>query len=105
MASSEEFLDQVNLLFGGPAVAEHDYQVFHDNQLPTAKNWGNGTWTIPPIVLETPKGFAFNQKTYPYARLLLVEGSKRYRYLNALHRKRLHTGLHQFFVISSQLCH
>jgi hypothetical protein len=104
MASSEEFLDQVNLFFGGPAVAEYDYQVFHDNQLQTAKNWVNGTWTIPPIVLETPRGFAFNQKAYPDTRLLLVEGSKRYRYLNALHKKRLHTGLHQFFVISSPLC-
>jgi hypothetical protein len=104
MASSEEFLYQVNLFFGGPADAEHDYKVFHDNQLQTAKNWANETWTIPPIVLETPKGFVFNRTTYPDTRLLLVEGSKRYRYLNALHKKFLQAGLHKFFVIRSPLC-
>ena len=37
IASSEEFLCQVNLFFGGPADAEHDYKVFHENQLQTAK--------------------------------------------------------------------
>jgi hypothetical protein len=105
MASSEDFLYQVNLFFGGPVDAEHDYKVFHDNQLQTAKNWANETWTIPPIVLETPRGFVFNRKTYPDTRLLLVEGSKRYRYLNALHKKYLHTGLHKFFVIRSPLCY
>jgi hypothetical protein len=104
IASSEEFLCQVNLFFGGPADAEHDYKVFHENQLQTAKSWANETWTIPPIALETPTGFVFNQVSYPETRLLLLEGSKRYRYLNALHQKHTNTGLHKFFVIRSPLC-
>jgi hypothetical protein len=104
MADSETFLRKVNLFFGGPVNAEHDYRVFHDNQLLTAKNWADGTWTIPPIALETPTGFNFNLKTYPDTRLLLLEGSKRYRYLHALHAKGMNTGHHKYFVIKSPLC-
>jgi hypothetical protein len=104
LADSETFLSTVDLFFGGPADAEHDYRVFHENQLSTTQNWVNGTWTIPPIVLETPGGFRFQLKTYPNTRLLLLEGSKRYRYLHALHAKGFHTSLHKFFVIRSPLC-
>jgi hypothetical protein len=104
IADSETFLRTVNLFFGGPADAEHDYNVFHEKQLQTAKNWANETWTIPPIALETPTGFIFNLKAYPDTRLLLLEGSKRYRYLHALHTKGMNTGLHKYFVIRSPFC-
>jgi hypothetical protein len=104
IADSEEFLCKVNLFFGGPADAEHDYKVFHENQSLTARNWANGTWTIPPIALETPTGFNVSLQTYPDTRLLLLEGSKRYRYLNALYKKGMNNELHSFFVIRSPLC-
>lgn len=101
---SKEFLYDVHLLFGGPADADWDYRVFHEQQLQTANDWSNGTWSIPPVVLETPCGFQCKTGRFPDARLLLVEGSKRYRYLNALYRRGERSSPHKYYLIRSPLC-
>lgn len=108
--SAEDFLSSVHFFFGSPAEAEWDYNVFHSVNhgdgipLQTANDWVNGTWSFPPVVLETPTGFRCTTGEFPCSRLLLVEGSKRYRYLNALHCRGMSGGLHDFFMLRSPLC-
>ncbi len=108
--SSEDFLANVHFFFGSPAEAEWDYKVFHGENngdgmpLQTAKDWVNGTWSFPPVVLDTRNGFRCTTGDFPCTRLLLVEGSKRYRYLNALHYRGTSGGPHEFFLIHSPLC-
>jgi hypothetical protein len=48
-----------------------------------------GTWDMPILVLRSEDGFAYDDDVYPDARLWLVEGHQRLRYLRALaHKKR-----------------
>lgn len=102
---TDAFLAAVHLHWGGPAQAEFDYEVFRadkPNALPTAapQNWTGGTWTIMPVLLETPEGVKFHDAEYPDTRYLVVEGSKRYRWLNALAHRGDPTGPHLCYVLS-----
>ena len=101
--STTEFLNDVHLEFGGPAEADHDYRVFMGEmsvrKLSTAINWRNGTWTISPVVLSTPQGIIGHEGPEPTVRMVLVEGSKRFRWLNALHERGEATGPHDVYVL------
>lgn len=103
---TDRFLSLVHLHWGGPADPAHDYEVFRPDRpdpLETALNWENGTWTLPPILLETPEGIRFHAEKYPNVRFLVVEGSKRYRWLNALAHRCAPTGPHQAYVLSQRV--
>ena len=56
------------------------------------ENWANGTWVLPPVLLQTPDGVKFYTEEYPDKRYLVVEGSKRFRWLNALAHRGDETG-------------
>jgi hypothetical protein len=102
--TTDAFLAAVHLHWGGPVDAEFDYDVFRSNRpdpLPTAmdENWANGTWVLPPVLLETPDGVKFHTEEYPDKRYLVVEGSKRFRWLNALAHRSEETGPHRCYVL------
>ncbi|MEQ9506203.1 MAG: hypothetical protein RLO80_08010 [Hyphomonas sp.] len=102
--STERFLSEVHLEWGRPANPEHDAHVFSlDNPRgyhAPAQNWLNGTWTIPTVVLSTPNGVVGYDGEDGECRFLLIEGSKRYRYLNALRWQGIDTGPHNVFVLT-----
>ncbi len=101
--STIDFLNNVHLEFGGPPDAEHDYHVFTrtlgGRKTATAENWQDGTWTIPPVVLSTPNGIIGHEGPYPKVKMVLVEGSLRFRWLNALHERGEETGPHDIYVL------
>lgn len=103
--STEEYLRQVHLEWGGPAEPIHDYQAFNGAAAiavhPTVNGWTQGTWDFPPVVLATPYGVRSYDGEMPDVRFLVVEGSKRYRYLNALHHRGEQTGPHELFLLQS----
>lgn len=101
--STESFLNEVKLEWGGPAEPEHDYDIFRPDRptgaLSTAENWADGSWTIAPVLLATPDGIASYDGDMPEIRYLIVEGSKRYRWLNALHHRAEKTGNHKAYIL------
>lgn len=103
--STIDFLNNVHLEFGGPADSEYDYRVFMGDgaiggkKTLTAENWQDGTWTIPPVVLATPQGIIGHEGRSPSVKMVLVEGSLRYRWLNALHERGVETGPHDIYVL------
>jgi hypothetical protein len=103
--TTADFMASVHLEFGGPAVPDHDYEVFQKGggwgPLPTARGWLNGSWDVPVVILETPYGVRSYDGDLPNARFLIIEGSKRYRYLNALIHRGEDTGPHSVFVLAS----
>jgi hypothetical protein len=106
--SADELLCSVHLHWGAPADPECDYEVFRPdvpNAQPTAlpENWNGGTWTIAPVLLETPLGVRFLAEEHPEIRYLVVEGSKRYRWLNALVHRGQQTGPHRAYVLSPRV--
>ena len=68
----------------------------------TAKNWKDGTWTIPALVLATPEGIVSHAGKLPDVRMTLVEGSLRYRWLNALHKRGEVTGPHKLYLLQQR---
>lgn len=105
--STLDYLKNVHLEFGGPCVAEHDYHVFEGafrgRKTATAENWCDGTWTFPPLVLSTPEGIIGHEGEFPTVRMVVVEGSLRYRYLSCLHERGEDTGPHDFYLLESPL--
>lgn len=100
--SSDVLLATVHIEFGGPVDPEHDYRSFSGNgtdPLSTALNWHQGSWTIPIVVLRTPQGIRTHGGDRPDIRFLLIEGSKRVRWLHALHFRRAPTGPHLVHVL------
>jgi hypothetical protein len=98
--SSAKILERVHMEYGGPFDVDFDYQVLHVAQTRTARYWLNGTWNIPMLILETPVGVQTYNGPLPQVRFVLVEGSLRMRYLNALHARGEPTGPHQVFVLT-----
>jgi hypothetical protein len=63
-----------------------------------------GSWTFPIVALSVPAGWHANRREYPDARLMLVEGHSRQRYLNAAHAQGVAPpGPHEVFVLHSPL--
>ncbi len=89
----------------GPKHAEHDYRVFSQGNgagpLATARRWRDGTWDVPIVVLSTPAGVDSYDGAMPEVRFLLIEGSKRLRFLNALAHRGEQTGPHKLYVLES----
>jgi hypothetical protein len=103
--TSAQVLDQVHMEFGGPMNPVHDYEVMHEETTGptrTARYWRAGTWNIPLTVLETPEGFIGHEGEFPAIRFVLVEGTLRLRYLNALVRRGVGTGPHEVYILSSR---
>ena len=101
--STVDFLNNVHLEYGGPADPDHDFRVFSSaftgKKTATAENWEDGSWTIPPVVLSTPEGIISHEGRLPDVRMVIIEGSLRYRWLNALHAKGEKTGPHRFYLL------
>ncbi len=101
--STPDYLAQVHMEFGGPPDPEWDYRSFHEGggfgPVETVRRWANGTWNIPPVILETPAGVRSYDGERPDVRFLLIEGSKRFRYLNALHHRGEATGPNSVLVL------
>lgn len=103
--TTAEFMASVHLEFGGPADPDHDYEAFQKGggwgPLLTAQGWREGSWDVPVMILETPRGVRSYDGDLPDVRFLVIEGSKRYRYLNALVHRGEETGPHSLFVLRS----
>ncbi len=103
--STADYLERVHLEFGGPLDPDWDYEQFQRGggfgPVDTARLWADGTWNIPPVALETPGGVHSHDGERPDVRFLLIEGSKRYRYLNALQHRGEATGPHSVFIVAS----
>jgi hypothetical protein len=103
--STEAILAQIYMVHGGPLVPEFDYQVMQqasDGPRSTANNWHNGTWNMPLLVLETPSGIDSYEGPLSEVRFILIEGSKRMRYLNALHARAEATGPHPLYILNER---
>lgn len=101
--TSKQILEQVHLEFGGPMEPVHDYKVMHDAPLgptSTARYWRDGTWNMPLLVLELPEGISGYDGELPEVRFVLVEGSLRLRYLNALVHRGQETGPHVLYILT-----
>ena len=61
-----------------------------------------GRLPTPPsrLVMETVGGIDSYEGPLPHIRFILIEGSKRMRYLNALHARGEVTGPHQLYILS-----
>jgi hypothetical protein len=103
--STTQVLSTVHLEYGGPMEPEYDYRVFTQDGSAephaTARRWRDGTWDIPIIVLATPTGVRSYEGEYPEVRFLVIEGSKRMRFLNALAHRGERTGPHKLYVLES----
>lgn len=104
--TTDAFLGAVHLEFGEPDEPWRDYEIFqrggwNGTPLLTAQGWRNGSWDVPPVVLETPDGVRSYDDPLPDVRYLVIEGSKRFRYLRALNDQGEPTGPHEVFVLSS----
>lgn len=101
---TDEIIDNVYRVFATTLHPEYDFRVFNpenSNQLPTARPFSDtGTWDYPILTLETPNGVddGFNQ--IPDAKLCLIEGHQRHRYLNALKHRGIRTGPHKMFILT-----
>lgn len=65
----------------------------------TAHNWRNGTWDMPFVVLERPNGVDSYDRRLSEVRFVLVEGSKRMGYLDAVHTRGEPTGPRAIFIL------
>lgn len=101
--TTKAILGRIYMEFGGPMEPLHDYSVMHESPLgptATARYWRAGTWNIPILVLETPDGVSGYNGELPDVRFVLVEGSLRLRYLNALAYRGGETGPHTLYVLT-----
>lgn len=92
---------------------EFDYEQFQGchgfPKAHTAIDLDRGTWEYPIVALSTPSGWITRELSHPHdwtglptARLMLLEGHQRHRYLNALHHRGTPPeGLHRVFVVRS----
>jgi hypothetical protein len=100
--TTQEVLGRVHMEYGGPMIPDFDYDVMQESSggpKSTAHNWQNGTWDMPLLVLETPGGIDCYDGKLPEIRFVLIEGSKRMRYLNAVHARREATGPHALYIL------
>ena len=102
--STEQVLTLVHLEWGADPndTPERDYKVFRPDKtfpLPTGKRWANGTWLHPLPILSTPNGIVGYDGELLDKRYLVLDGSKRYRWLKALHHRSEETGPHKVFVL------
>lgn len=84
---------------------ERDFEAFNKAGVSTAIGFNaNKTWSIPPIVLETPHGIlSWDHGDQPDVRYVLVEGHKRLRDLAGTLHAGQANGPHKLFVISSPI--
>lgn len=103
--SGDEVLERAHMEFGGPFSADHDYKVFNGAQgfgpNATARAMNGGTWDMPLLLLETPRGIHTHEGEMPLVRYLVAEGSKRMRYLHALRARGQGNGPHDVFILRS----
>ncbi len=97
---TSDILEQVHMEYGGPLDADFDYEVIHLAQTKTARYWRDGTWNIPMLIINTPRGVETVNGPLPEVQHALVEGTLRMRYLNALHSRGEDTGPHRVFVLT-----
>ncbi len=101
--TSEEVVERVHVESDVEMNPAHDLEVFQGKNrlgpLETARSWRDGSWNIPIVVLSTPTGVLTHSAARPDLRYLLIEGSKRVRYLNALRWNKEETGPHTVFVL------
>jgi hypothetical protein len=55
----------------------------------------------PIIILETPEGIRSYDGDMPDVRFVVIEGSKRMRYLNALYHRGDKTGPHLLYILTT----
>ena len=82
--STSQLLGEVHLEFGGPINVQHDSGAFRRHGgLETVQpdNWKEGTWVLPPVLLCTPAGILDYRGEHINCSHLVIEGSKRYRWL------------------------
>jgi hypothetical protein len=70
-----------------------------------SRHWGRdmtvrGTWTMPPIVLRAPNGFARRGHSWPGPAYALIEGHRRMRMLNALEHVGQAGPVHEMYVLT-----
>lgn len=67
--TTADFMNSVHLEFGGPAIPDHDYEVFQKGggwgPLPTARGWVNGSWDVPVVVLSPGRAFRISMPQLP----------------------------------------
>lgn len=83
----------------------HDYASFNANRVSTAIDFNaQGTWSIPPIILETPFGvMSWDHGPLPDVRFTLIEGHTRLRYLAGVADAGVETGPHELFILRCPL--
>ena len=100
----DRILSDIHPEFGGPMAAENDYAAFNGGAfgpIATARAMNTGTWDMPLLVLQTPKGILSERGELPHIRYVVAEGSKRMRYLNALRHRGQGEGPHELFLLST----
>jgi len=103
--SGGELLASIHRAWGGELHPQFDYDAFQgrggaDRQT-TAVALDQGTWEYPMVLLSTPFGIVDRGEVLPNARLVIVEGHQRHRYLNALHAlERPPAGPHETIILS-----
>lgn len=78
---------------------KHDFQVFAEGYIGKTMLL-RGTWDCPMLILSTPEGFKDQKGEHPDARFRLIEGHRRFRFLNALAHRRQACGPHEVLIIS-----
>lgn len=102
---TERVLSEVYLEFGKP-VDPRDYAMFRGEagtlgSTSTFRNWTDGSWSPPVVVLSTPTGIDTYEGPLPDVRFVVLEGSLRYRYLWAAHHYGDPTGPHEVYILTS----
>lgn len=102
---TERVLSEVHLEFGGP-VHRSDYDLFRGGPgslgpIAAARNWRNGSWELPIVILEIPSGIDTYDGPLPDVRFVVIEGSKRYRYLWAANYHSVPTGPHELYILTT----
>ncbi|MFP2930689.1 hypothetical protein ACLESO_36925 [Pyxidicoccus sp. 3LG] len=100
---TERVLSTIRPAWSGLHDPEIDYSKIFKKDVLTVRNWKNGTWDYPTVILELPFGVSVRAGEFPNLRFMLVEGHLRFRYLNALSHHRVATGPHELFVLRSPI--
>lgn len=106
--TGEALMAGVQRAWGGGLDAAFDYATFQrrggDDRHPTARALDDGTWDYPMVLLSTPAGIHIEGRDHADARLVIVEGHQRHRYLAALHALgRPPAGPHSVYILSSPI--
>lgn len=81
---------------------EHDFKAIadvHTGEVMLA----TGTWDYPMLILNTPDGFKDWSGEHPDVRFRLIEGHRRFRFLNALFHRKQGLPLHEVIIIKLTL--